>query len=347
MQPQKTVFIAYRRTNIYIARAIYQNLRQHGFDAFIDYESIDSGDFDKIILNQISARAHFLILLTPGSVERLAMPGDWLRREIEHALKMKRNIVPLMMEDFDFRDAEIHFTGALAVIPQYNAIRVIPDYFDEVMMRLRERFLNKPIEAIPYPDSSVDDSKDISSSDLPPELKISSPPQELIKDESYKPNLRTKKILRDQVFISYSHSDKDWLTKFRTVLRPLEKSSSVRVWADTEIKVGDKWREKIEEALVSAKIAVLLVSPNFLASDFINEEELPRILEASEKEGLIIIWLPISASLYNMTFIGNYQSAHDPSEPLDALSVAEQNKVFVKIANVIVRELNISPPSRS
>ena len=99
MQIEKTVFISYRRTNTYMARAVYQNLTAHGYDCFLDSESIDAGSFERIILNQIAARAHFIVILTPSALERCAEPGDWLRREIEYALENKRNIVPLMFEN--------------------------------------------------------------------------------------------------------------------------------------------------------------------------------------------------------------------------------------------------------
>lgn len=78
---QKTVFISYRREKSkHLARAIYQDLRMHGWDVFLDVTTIDSGDFDRIILNQIAARAHFILLISPGALERCASPGDWLRR---------------------------------------------------------------------------------------------------------------------------------------------------------------------------------------------------------------------------------------------------------------------------
>ena len=47
---EKTVFISYRRTNFYIALAVYQDLTSHGYDVFFDYQNIDSGDFEKVIL---------------------------------------------------------------------------------------------------------------------------------------------------------------------------------------------------------------------------------------------------------------------------------------------------------
>ncbi|MCB9460989.1 MAG: tetratricopeptide repeat protein [Anaerolineaceae bacterium] len=150
-QVEKTVFISYRRTNVFHARAIFQNLHANGYDVFMDYESIDSGAFDQIILNQIKARAHFLVLLTPSALERCSEPGDWLRREIETAIEEKRNIVPLYFEGFDFADVQKYLPIHLHILGTYNALRIPSDYFDEAMGRLRDRFLNKPLEMIIHP----------------------------------------------------------------------------------------------------------------------------------------------------------------------------------------------------
>jgi TIR domain len=54
---EKTVFISYRRTNIPWALAIFQNLTHHGYDVFFDYNGIASGDFERVILGNIKARA--------------------------------------------------------------------------------------------------------------------------------------------------------------------------------------------------------------------------------------------------------------------------------------------------
>jgi hypothetical protein len=113
---EKTVFISYRRTNVPWALNVYQDLTHHGYDVFFDYEGIGSGDFESVILGNITARAHFLVLLTPSALERCGNPGDWLRREIETAIECKRNIVPLMLEGFSFGTPAIanQLTGTLA-----------------------------------------------------------------------------------------------------------------------------------------------------------------------------------------------------------------------------------------
>jgi formylglycine-generating enzyme required for sulfatase activity len=91
---------------------------------------------------------------------------------------------------------------------------------------------------------------------------------------------------------------------------------------------------------------VLLVSPEFLASDFVVKHELPSLLNAAEKEGLTILWVPVEYSLWDeVTDIARYQAAHDPGKPLSALTAAEQNAALVQIAKKLmaIKPLPVHP----
>jgi tetratricopeptide (TPR) repeat protein len=150
---EKTVFISYRRTNAAWALAIYQHLTHNGFDVFFDYTGISSGDFSQVILENVRSRAHFLILLTPSAVERCNEPGDWLRREIEEAIESRRNLVPLLLDSFDFNSpaCNSNLTGKLSNLRTYNGLGLSVEYFEAAMEKLRTRFLNLPLESVIHP----------------------------------------------------------------------------------------------------------------------------------------------------------------------------------------------------
>ena len=97
---------------------------------------------------------------------------------------------------------------------------------------------------------------------------------------------------RDRVFVSYSHRDSEWLDRVRAVLNPDIRNRRIQYFDDRELEPGDPWYKEITDAIDHAKVAVLLVSPNFFASKFITEDELPRILKAIDN-GLTMLWVPL------------------------------------------------------
>ena len=137
--------------------------------------------------------------------------------------------------------------------------------------------------------------------------------------------------LRQHVFVSYSHQDRKWLDQLQTHLAPLIRNREISVWVDTQIEPGQQWKDAIERAIKHAKVAILLVSHNFLASDFIAEHELPPLLKASASEGLKILWIPLTSCSYEETEIAQYQSAHPPTQPLDSLHGSSRNKALTDI----------------
>jgi tetratricopeptide (TPR) repeat protein len=149
-------FISYRRdVSAFIARAVFQDLRTNGYDVFMDVQSLDSGKFDQMILNQIAARPYFLLVLTPGTLDRINDPGDWVRREVEYAIDHARVIVPLMTPGFSFDAVSAQLTGQLAGLSRYNGVEMPHSYFEEAMERLRKRFL-KPVTLSLTPAPSTD-----------------------------------------------------------------------------------------------------------------------------------------------------------------------------------------------
>jgi len=143
----------------------------------------------------------------------------------------------------------------------------------------------------------------------------------------YAPRLDVKKT----VFISYSHEDGEWLEQVRKRLERLERDGLIEIWDDSAIKPGDKWHEEIDKALQKSKVAVLLVSQNFAASDFILGQELPHILKSAELQSVLPLWIAVSSAPYDDLGVGEYQALNNPTEPLDSLDSAACNQELTKI----------------
>jgi hypothetical protein len=152
---------------------------------------------------------------------------------------------------------------------------------------------------------------------------------------------------RNKVFISYSREDDTWLQKLQVHLKPLERNGIVDRWDDSRISAGALWREEITKALASARVAVLLVSKHFLASDFIAKEELPALLTAAESEGARI--LPVLVGPCRLPpNLSRFQALNRPERTLSEMTEAEQDRVWIELLSAIEMSLEklASPPPR-
>jgi TIR domain len=138
-------------------------------------------------------------------------------------------------------------------------------------------------------------------------------------------------VPRTDIFISYSHKDKAWLDRLRVHLKPLERTHHLNIWADTKLRSGDKWRAEIDKALAKTRVAILLVSPYFLASDFIDSNELPPLLAAAQREGTIILPVLLSSSAFLNTPLSEFQAVNIPEQVLDLLSEGQINQVLLQV----------------
>src|SRR3954454_9471946 len=132
---------------------------------------------------------------------------------------------------------------------------------------------------------------------------------------------------RTKVFISYSHADKEWLDRLKRHLKPLAREGNLDCWNDTHIRPGDDWQQEIRTALDTAQVAVLLISANFFASDFIDENELPPLLAPAQAKGVRILPVIISASRFaRIPALLRFQAVNSPDRPLAKMSRAEQEE---------------------
>jgi TIR domain len=117
--------------------------------------------------------------------------------------------------------------------------------------------------------------------------------------------------------------------------------SGFEIWDDTKITPGSNWSAEIERALAGCRVAVLLVSPEFLASDYVIQVELPAILRRAGSD-LTVLWIPLRASAFDATALKNYQAAYDPARPIANLPRPKQDEALVTISKKIAAAVDVN-----
>ncbi|PHP27841.1 toll/interleukin-1 receptor domain-containing protein [Limimaricola cinnabarinus] len=140
------------------------------------------------------------------------------------------------------------------------------------------------------------------------------------------------------VFISYAHADRRALDRLLVHLRPLVKSNDLSVFSDLDIKTDQAWREEIRVAIDQASVAILLVSADFLASDFIQEQELPSLFEGRRRKEKKIISIFLShCYIENSPEIANFQAFNDPKAPLSSLGDTEKEEFWSRVVGEVAQ----------
>jgi tetratricopeptide (TPR) repeat protein len=170
------------------------------------------------------------------------------------------------------------------------------------------------------------------------------------------------------IFVSYAHVDnedpdpkKRWLDRLRQFLAPLVRQGDLRVTSDLDIKPGEDWQAKIERDLNDAFAAVLLVSPAYLASDYVSNSELPVLLRNAKGRGVRIIPVIVKRCLFKETrfkyphprngpeefTLASFQAANPPTKPLSALTEDEQDQVLHNVSQSLINLASENTPTSS
>lgn len=158
--------------------------------------------------------------------------------------------------------------------------------------------------------------------------------------------------MNNKIFISFSHKDSTYLEE---LVPALEAVAAIRdkVWYDRKrIDIGDQFHPEIQQALAESKLAILLVSNNFLNSSYITQDELPFLLHQAECKALKLGILHVStvaetALLFTIKIDGKPRtinlastiSINRPVEPLDKTSPGDRNVLYARAADWAVRKL--------
>ena len=154
-----------------------------------------------------------------------------------------------------------------------------------------------------------------------------------------------------KVFISYAHKDRSYREQLETHLKILERTSVIEPWHDGEIAAGSLWRNEVEENLLNSQVILLLVSPDFITSDFCYETETNAALELRRLGRAVVIPILLRPCVWHGASFSSLQVVPADNSPI-ALA-KNQDAAFVEIVNEIKRAVealeagNLASPTDS
>ena len=137
-----------------------------------------------------------------------------------------------------------------------------------------------------------------------------------------------------KVFFCYAHEDEELLNKLKTHLMPLQRQGLIDVWYDRDISAGTVWEQEIEEHLNTAQIVLLLVSPDFMNSDYCYSIELKRSIERHDRKEARVIPI-ILRHVYWQGVLGKLQALPTDAIPVMSSSWHYQDEAFYNVAEGI------------
>jgi hypothetical protein len=146
---------------------------------------------------------------------------------------------------------------------------------------------------------------------------------------------------RTTVFVSYCHKNRRWLDRLRVHLTPYDRRGDLDLWDDTKIAPGDRWSSSIGDAIDRAAASIVLISADFLASDFVAVHELPKLLHKAERAGARILPIFVEpCDLANHPELASFQALNSPKKPLAETSRVDAERVLVRAVEAIATILS-------
>ena len=110
-------------------------MESRGIECFIDIDDLGAHYFDERLFAEITKASDFIVIPSPGALQRCRHEGDWLRREITHAIETERNIIPILKDGFTFPPAK-QLPPMMREFPRYNCIEYSHKYFNAMVKQL-------------------------------------------------------------------------------------------------------------------------------------------------------------------------------------------------------------------
>jgi predicted ATPase len=150
---------------------------------------------------------------------------------------------------------------------------------------------------------------------------------------------------KHKVFISYNHADEAQAKRILIHLNPLIRDGTIDVWHDRCIKPGEDWRRVIDTEIEETDVALFLVSPGFLASEFCQDVEVPSMLLRQQNEALVVIPIIVDyCDWANIVWLGRTNVLPRDGKPVS--SFRPQSKAWTQICQELRGIISKSEPRR-
>lgn len=132
-----------------------------------------------------------------------------------------------------------------------------------------------------------------------------------------------------KVFISYAREDRLWVDSLEKHLSSLKRQGLISSWSDSQILPGQNWNDNILTELRSADIIIFMLSADFIASEFINENEVPEAMEQNRQKGAKIIPVVLRPCDWSREPYNQFQALPDNALPITKW--ADQDEAFMSV----------------
>lgn len=132
-------------------------------------------------------------------------------------------------------------------------------------------------------------------------------------------NIKNTPTIKEEnltVFISYSHEDESFRKDLEKHLKILKRSGVIKVWNDRKIMPGLDWDNEISNNIEGADVILLLISPDFIASDYCWGKEVKTAIEKHNCQESIVIPISLRPSSISKTPIGKIQGLPKDMKPI-------------------------------
>jgi TIR domain-containing protein len=145
---------------------------------------------------------------------------------------------------------------------------------------------------------------------------------------------RGEVLMAVKLFFCYAHEDEPLLNKLKTQLSPLRRQGLIEMWHDRDISAGTEWEEEIKQQLNTAQVILLLVSPDFMDSDYCYSIEMQRAIERHDLGEAIVIPVILRPVSWQEVF-GKLQALPTDAKPIVSSSWHYQDEAFFNVTEGI------------